>query len=111
MKEYGEKYRDIRKAGGEMPNYPWREPNIDKHKGYVRISVPSTTGYKRRYEHTVIAEKVLGRPLKKGEQVHHINGDKTDNRNCNLLICDVGYHAYLHAKMAELYQREHFGAR
>lgn len=50
-------------------------------------------------EHVLIAEKVLGRQLRRKECVHHINMNKRDNRNCNLLICDTSYHAYLHHAM------------
>jgi hypothetical protein len=70
---------------------------------YVR-----TGNGKHKGEHTLIAEKILGRLLKKGELVHHINGIKTDNLNSNLLICDNQYHNLLHGKMAHLYQKEHF---
>ena len=59
--------------------------------------------------HSLIAARVLGRPLKDGEVVHHINLETRDNRHRNLLICTRGYHRIIHSKMAYLYAAEHLG--
>ena len=67
--------------------------------GYLFSKIPehpnaSSDGYIRNA--TVVAEKVLGRYLKKGELVHHINEVKLDDRNCNLLICNRSLHNVIH---------------
>lgn len=78
---------------------------LEQSKGYICIAVKNGG---HRPEHIVIAEKVLGRRLRKGEVVHHVNGDKTDNRQNNLLICTNVYHTALHQRMSMLYAKEHF---
>lgn len=35
----------------------------------------------------MVMEKILGRALRKGEIVHHINGVRDDNGDANLFLC------------------------
>jgi predicted nucleic acid-binding Zn ribbon protein len=48
------------------------------------------------YEHIVCACEMLGRNIKDGEVVHHLNGDRSDNRYENLLVLDGSQHIKLH---------------
>ncbi len=86
----------------------WQGGNYKVGKGYFRqnIGIGQT-----QYQHRVIAERVLGRKLKRSETVHHINANKEDNRNSNLLICTNSYHRWLHGEMSRRYAQEHFGSR
>ncbi len=99
-KEHVEKR--VSKTSGEN-HYNWKNGKTI-HQGYVYITLDGRRGY----EHTLVAEKALGRRMKKGEVVHHINGNRSDNRNKNLLICDKSYHGWFEKRMAQLYKEEHF---
>ena len=50
----------------------------------------------QRHEHRAVAEQKLGRTLVKGEIVHHINGDKFDNRPENLEVMTQSEHIKHH---------------
>ena len=67
----------------------------------------TTNGYKtiwnnekriNEFEHRVIMENFLKRKLLQGEQIHHINGIKTDNRIENLIVMSIHEHSSLHGK-------------
>ena len=44
------------------------------------------------YEHRYVVEQYLGRRLIKGEQVHHLDGDKQNNDITNLVVVRTGEH-------------------
>jgi hypothetical protein len=52
-----------------------------------------------RYEHVAIVEAALGKRLPVGAVVHHVDGNKFNNANANLVACDSqAYHMLLHAR-------------
>ena len=59
-------------------------------KGYTKVN-----GVHR---HRVVAEKMLGRPLKRGEIVHHIDGNKRNNEPDNLEVMTQSEHIREHLR-------------
>jgi DNA-directed RNA polymerase specialized sigma24 family protein len=48
--------------------------------------------------HRVVAEEKIGRPLRRGEVVHHVDGDICNNAPENLEVLNHSEHALIHAK-------------
>lgn len=76
----------------------WNMPD-----GYIKISAPFGT----KPEHRAIMERHLGRVLSKDEQVHHINGNKSDNRIENLQVVTAKQHAAIHLKLHDRWAKLH----
>ena len=78
------------KPGYKERNPNWRGGRLVASNGYVLIRVgvnhplADVRGY--AYEHRIVAQEKLGRPLLKGEIIHHIDRNKQNNHPDNLLV-------------------------
>lgn len=77
-----------------------RERKTIGKDGYVHVWQSDGGSVK---EHIIIMERILGRKLKKGECVHHIDGNRHNNSPDNLQLMTIGEHSRLHRlkEMAE----------
>ena len=79
----------------------WRGGTFIDRWGYKMVRAPlRDCANPYTPEHVLIAEQMIGRRLKHGqEHVHHLNGDKADNRPANLLVCTKSRHRELHRQL------------
>ena len=63
-------------------------------QGYVLVKVDQK---RRRLEHVLVMEAIIGRYIVRGEVVHHINGNRQDNSPVNLFLCrSLAHHNEVH---------------
>lgn len=82
----------------------WKGGRTVASNGYVLIKLPGhhladVRGYV--YEHRLVAEQILGRPLRPGEVPHHRNGIKSDNRPENIEVVESAAEHHVHHRKHE----------
>jgi hypothetical protein len=99
----------VYKIGPDHPQWTGgtfvQESGYRYERDYSRRRITGDYGY--RATHLRVAEETLGRPLAKGEHVHHLNGVKLDNRSENLIVMSATDHRVLHGFYAQQFQLEH----
>lgn len=79
------------------PGHPhWKGGESDDGSGHIRVWIAPR---KYRLRGRLIIEKKLGRRLTRNEVVHHINGNKADDRIENLAVLSRSYHQALHRRL------------
>lgn len=87
-------------------NGNWKGGRTRQSKGYIYIAVDIEGRSKYKLEHIVVMETHLGRALLQGENVHHINGIRDDNRLENLELWVKPQPTGVRAKDAVIWAKE-----
>jgi len=104
--------RGIIMTGTRENNPNWRGGRTKTSHGYILIRVgvghPSADCRGYAYEHRLVAEKKIGRKLKPGEKVHHVDGDKQNNLPENItVVVGNGEHFFEHRPTDSNRQKPH----
>jgi hypothetical protein len=91
-------YRRLRKHGDVQAEIPLRtvtgQGTFSHGYWYVNVAPEErhlSSGERKMAEHRYVFAKALGRPLAPDEVVHHLNGDRTDNRLENLELWSTAH--------------------
>jgi hypothetical protein len=80
---------------------PWLRTSRNSN-GYTELFMPwhpnaLRSGYIR--EHVWVMSRMVGSPVPKGFEVHHMDGDKQNNSPSNLMLCTRAQHQHMHKIM------------
>lgn len=82
--------RKLSEANRGPRNNQWKGGRYVTPKGYAMVWVgpehPMANHMNYCFEHRLVMAEAIGRPLTRAERVHHVNGDKLDNRLENLML-------------------------
>lgn len=82
-------------TGGHSTVNGYKTTKVDGHprggkRGYV-------------FDHILVVEAAMGKYLREGTEVHHVDRTKTNNANNNIVAChDIAYHQLLHRRQRAL---------
>ncbi len=90
-------------------NGRWNKGTLMSSHGYILVRVPknhrrafggeNNLNHAYAYQHDLVMEKKMGRQLTDGEEVHHDNEIKTDNRPSNLILKSKPEHMKHHDQL------------
>ena len=75
-------------------HWNYKEGRIKSVDGYFQVSIKGI----KYYEHRLIMEELIGRKLKKNEQIHHKDGDRSNNDPENLELISTKEHLRLESE-------------
>jgi len=83
-----------------QPIQGWHQRKTSiSNNGYVLVWVPEhpkafAGGW--YYEHILVVERIINRLVYAGETIHHIDGNKKNNKEKNLFLCHRKQHDKAH---------------
>ena len=92
-------YKRMQRTGSTESSRRQRGTGTITTFGYVAIAKEG----KKKQEHVLIVEAILVHALPVGAEVHHLDGDRRNNANTNLVVCpSKAYHKLLHTRQDAL---------